>query len=181
MDFVSLMPISGNKFKYDKAQPAGTKLMIIHRNVQVSVDGKYVIVSASDSYRANAIYIATLDENPRAMNIQKGLVPIFSAVDGSKYEVSFRATFIPEMCAFHYAKHKTIFIVYASQYVTNLDSQFLFLTDEDAANGRLIVVDIGEEDNANRIAKRLDGNYPTSELLAEDSNKVLSWVRFVDR
>ena len=67
------------------------------------------------------------------------------------------------------------------QYVTNLDSQFLFLTDEDAPNGRLIVVDIGEEDNANRIARRLDGDYPASELLAEDSNKVLSWVRSVDR
>lgn len=65
------------------------------------------------------------------------------------------------------------------QYVTNLNSQFLFLTDENAANGRLIVADIGEDDDANRIARRLDGNYPTSELLPEDSSRVLSWVRYV--
>ncbi|CAG7825492.1 unnamed protein product, partial [Allacma fusca] len=70
-------------------------------------------------------------------------------------------------------------------YISNINTTFIFQTNKDAENGKVILVDIEnhlkEFSDGNSIARKLNGSFSSVEVVPEEKLKVLSRVGLVNQ
>ncbi|CAG7728497.1 unnamed protein product [Allacma fusca] len=113
---------------------------------EVTDDGKYLVIIVADNAQDNALYIAKLDGSRILPGFNNSVVPVIESVHEASYD-----------------------------YITNFNSVFLFVTNKDTNNARVISIDVDKVIES-YMAGGPYGKIEQTVVIPEDPTKVLEWA-----